>query len=105
SDRPPLVCADGDEAGLAASDKWVRSFMGHGRETIVTVLPDGHDPASWLHTHGPDGLSAFVRYGCLDLPDEAVKPVPAGALLADSILVAETAAARTHDPDIESVLV
>src|SRR5206468_3821930 len=41
SDRPPLVCADGDDAGLAASEKWVRTLMAHRRETVVTVLPDG----------------------------------------------------------------
>ncbi len=39
SDRPPLVCADGDEPGLAAAEKWVRTLMALGRETVVTVLP------------------------------------------------------------------
>jgi DNA primase len=105
SDRPPLVCADADDPGLAAADKWIRTFMAHGRETIVTLLPDSHDPASWLRQHGADGLRAFVRKGCLALPDDAVKPVPAGALLAERVLAAEVAAARKNDPDIETVMV
>ena len=102
SDRPTLVCADGDEAGLTASTTWVRSFMAYGRETIVTVLPDDHDPASWLRKHGSDGLCAFGRKGCLDLPDEAVKPTSAGGLLAASILRDEIANARARRPDTET---
>ena len=30
-----------DEPGIAASEKWVRTLMAHGRETIATVLPAG----------------------------------------------------------------
>lgn len=105
SDRPPLVCADADDAGLAAADKWIRTLMAHGRETIVTVLPDSHDPASWLRQNGAEGLRAFIRKGCLARPEDVVKPVPAGALLAERFLAAEVAAARKHDPDTESVLV
>lgn len=105
SERPPLVCADGDDAGLAASEKWVRTFMAHGRETIVTVLPNGHDPASWLHEHGTQGLCAFVRKGCLDLPADTVKPVPAGGLLAANILRDEIIGARRHAPDAETVTI
>ena len=105
STRPPLVCADGDDAGLAASEKWVRAFMAQGRETVVTVLPNGHDPASWLRERGAEGLCAFVRKGCLDLPDDAVKPIPAGGLLAERILADEIAAARKIDPDTETISV
>jgi DNA primase len=105
SGRPPLVCADGDDAGLAASEKWVRTFMAHGRETVVTILPNSHDPASWLREHGTDGLCAFIRRGCLDLPHDTVKPVPAGGLLAERILATEVTAARTADRDIETVSV
>ncbi len=105
SDRPPLVCADGDEAGLAAAEKWIRALMSHGRETIVTVLPDGHDPASWLRERGTAALCAFTRKGCLDLPDDAVKPTPAGGLLAERILAGHVAAARSRDPNTETVMV
>ncbi|HZC52017.1 MAG TPA: toprim domain-containing protein, partial [Mycobacterium sp.] len=105
SDRPPLVCADGDEPGIAASEKWVLALMTHGRETVVTVLPNGHDPASWLREHGTAGLCAFTRKGCLDLPAEAVKPVPAGGLLAERILAEEIVAARKIEPDTETISV
>jgi DNA primase len=105
SARPPLVCADGDEPGIAASEKWVRTLMAHARETVVTVLPDGHDPASWLREHGAAGLCAFTRKGCLDLAADAVKPTPAGGLLADRILAEQIADARRRDPDTETVVV
>ncbi len=105
SPRPPLVCADGDEAGLAASEKWVHTLMAHGRETVVTVLPDGHDPASWLREFGAARLCAFTRKGCLDQPDSVVKPAPAGAMLAERILCDQLIAVRRHDPYAESVMV
>lgn len=105
SDRPPLVCADGDEPGLAASEKWVRTLMGRGRETVVTVLPDGHDPASWLREHGAAGLCTFTRKGCLDLPAGAVKPIPAGGLFAERVLAGQIAAARRREPGAETVTV
>ncbi len=104
SDRPPLVCADGDDPGLAATEKWVRTLMAHGRETVVTVLSDGHDPASWLRQHGAAGLCAFTRKGCLDLPADAVKPTPAGGLLAERILTEQVAATRRRDPGTETVM-
>lgn len=97
STKPPLVCADGDRAGLAASKKWVETFMSQGRETITTVLPDGHDPASWLRQEGVDGLRAFVRKGCLERPDSEVRPVPAGWLLAHEAMSAALAG-DTVDP-------
>ncbi len=105
SDRPPLVCADGDEPGLAAAEKWVRTLMAHGRETVVTVLPDGHDPASWLRDHGAAGLCAFTRKGCLDLPADTVKPTPAGGLLAERILTEHISTARRRNPEAETVMV
>jgi DNA primase len=105
SDRPPLVCGDSDAPGLAAAEKWVRTLMAHGRETVVTVLPDGHDPASWLREHGAAGLCAFTRKGCLDLPADAVKPTPAGGMLAERLLAEQVAAARRGDPGIETVTV
>jgi DNA primase len=101
SEKPPLVCADGDQPGIAASTKWVQRFMAHGRETIVTVLPSGHDPASWLRQEGTGGLRAFVRKGCLELPDSAVKPVPAGRLLAHQAM---GAALDASNSDAFSVL-
>ena len=96
SDKPPLVCADGDDAGIAASSKWIQTFMTQGREALVTVLPDSHDPASWLRQEGAAGLCAFVRKGCLDRPDTDVKPVPAGALLAHHAM---TTALATNPAD------
>lgn len=52
SDRPPILCADGDDAGITASAKWARTFRSLGSATRTVTLPDGHDPASWLASSG-----------------------------------------------------
>lgn len=95
SDKPPLVCADGDAAGIAASSRWVETFMAQGRETVVTVLPESHDPASWLQQNGPEGLRVFVRKGCLER-DDSVKPIPAGGLLAHVAMLTALAATKAN---------
>jgi DNA primase len=100
STMPPLVCADGDPAGTAASTRWIRTFMAQGRETVVTVLPDGHDPASWLRQQGVAGLSAFIRKGCLERPASEVRPVLAAALLARQSM-AEAVTKPGRDPFVE----
>lgn len=83
---PPLVCADGDAAGVAASVAWADKITRAGRESVVTVLRDGHDPASWLREHGPAGLTAFTRKGCLSHDPGDVRPAPAASLLATSLM-------------------
>jgi DNA primase len=84
SPLPPVLCADGDDAGRAAGAAWVRTCMVQQREVLVTVLPGGHDPDSWLRSEGGAGLCAFTRRGCLDRPAVDAKPGPAGALIAEA---------------------
>src|SRR4051794_38203475 len=52
SRRPPVICADGDAAGIAAAARWAELFIGRGRETFATLPPAGSDPADWLQQQG-----------------------------------------------------
>jgi DNA primase len=84
SGRPPVIAADGDPAGLAAGAKWAEMVIRMGRETLATILPHGLDPADWLVQHSANGLAAFTRPGRLAEDAPTVRPVPAGALLAEA---------------------
>jgi DNA primase len=85
SGRPPLVCADGDAAGLAAGARWAELLVSMGRETVATVLPAGLDPADWLAKHGTSGLAAFTHPACLNPSSGPVRPSSAGALIARTV--------------------
>jgi hypothetical protein len=73
----------------------MRGLNGRPQRAVTPALAESQqqgvwtsNPASWLRQEGNGGLSAFIRKGCLDRPDGEVKPVPAGALLADQAMVA-----------------
>jgi DNA primase len=71
-----IVCTDSDPAGTS----WTERLTTAGCPSVqVANLPDGHDPASWLHVRGPAGL--------LDIAS------PARAL--DSPTVSRTPTSRT----------
>ncbi|HZT67931.1 MAG TPA: toprim domain-containing protein [Acidimicrobiales bacterium] len=80
--KPPVLCADGDVAGRAATTAWVMAMTQEGHEVVAGTLPDPADPADWLAVHGCEGLSAFLRDGCLDARPQEVRPVHAGRFLA-----------------------
>ncbi len=57
---PIVIALDADPAGAAGTDRWLDLLCRHAhRPALVTRLPDAADPAAWLATHGPAGLSAF----------------------------------------------
>ena len=83
SDHPPVLCADGDDAGTTAAAKWAAAIIGEHRDCLVVLLPGNADPAEWIARNGPDGLAAFSRLGPGHLSvDGAARPVPPGAHLA-----------------------
>jgi DNA primase len=90
SASPPVVCADSDAAGIAASMRWAAILIHLGRETFTTTLPDEHDPASWLCSHGPAGLVAFINPTSLSTPDRP-RPASAGGLIARNLMAEATA--------------
>ncbi len=54
--RGLVLGLDGDEAGQAAAARAAERALQLGMDTRVVILPDGHDPASWVqaHTHAPE---------------------------------------------------
>lgn len=84
--RPPVLCADGDQSGQATNTKWAVTLAHRGRETFITTWPPGEDPASWLATHGPDGLTALTRRACHETTHDQPRPVHAAPTVADALL-------------------
>ena len=56
----PVLGFDGDAAGRDSAYRHSLAAARIGRPVAVTLLPDDHDPASWLAQHGDEGLSAWV---------------------------------------------
>ncbi len=72
--QPPVICADGDPAGRQTTSRWATQAALQGRESVITTWPDGHDPASWLAQHGPNGLAAITRTRCLNTDRNQLRP-------------------------------
>ena len=60
---PPVLCADGDAAGRAATLRWAIEMTTEGQEVFTLTLPQAVDPADWVTAHGAEGLRAFVISG------------------------------------------
>ena len=84
--KAPVLAADGDRAGRDANLEWAARIALRRRESVVTTWPEGHDPASWLATHGDSGLAAVTRKGCLDAPPDDLRPRHCGAVLTQGAL-------------------
>jgi len=71
---------DGDEAGLDSARRHALVANRKATPVMVVLLPDGHDPASWLALRGDDGLSAWSvdHSEDRDLPS----PMPGDSFLA-----------------------
>ena len=53
-----VLCYDGDKAGLAAADKTFKQLTAQGLPVRFMILPEGHDPDTFLKEHG---VEAFQR--------------------------------------------
>lgn len=73
-----VIAFDGDPPGLDSNVRTVFAAAELGRETMITLLPDGHDPASWLALHGPGGLGAWTPGSLAG----RVRPVVPGGVVA-----------------------
>ncbi len=83
--KPPVICADGDAAGRAATARWVTEMTLEGREAYAVTLPDQCDPADWLAERGSHGLVVFARGSCPDVSLGQIGPVHAGRYLARAL--------------------
>lgn len=61
--REPVLGFDGDRAGQDSAYRHSMAAARQGRAVAVTVLPDDHDPASWLAQCGDRGLVAWALSG------------------------------------------
>jgi DNA primase len=67
--NPPVLGFDGDTAGLDSAVRYALAFAQRRVAPLVTVLPNDHDPASWLMTAGPGGISAWADGDHQRIPD------------------------------------
>ena len=51
-----VLLFDGDSAGLAAASRGADSFLATDLTVGIVILPEGHDPDSYVREHGPDAL-------------------------------------------------
>lgn len=55
-----VLLYDSDSAGLRAALRSIPLFEDSGVEVRIVVLPDGHDPDSYVHAHGPAALAEQI---------------------------------------------
>lgn len=60
--RKVVVAFDGDDAGQAAAERTVGTFLPAGFQVSVARLPQGLDPDSLLQESGPEGLEELLRH-------------------------------------------
>jgi DNA primase len=84
----PILGFDGDAAGREATYRYAVEGAHRGRRVAVMILPDDHDPASWLAEHGDVGLEAWRSDGI------APSLVVGGSLLAAHLAQTQLAPMR-----------
>lgn len=92
-----ILCFDSDKAGLDATMRAITTLLKAQLEVKVKMLPDGHDPASYVAEYGGeallelpsvDGIEWAVGVNFPNVKD-ATPTVQAGALLMATALIAE----------------
>jgi len=95
------VLFDGDDAGIAAAARSFEVFAEVGLFPDAAFLPQGHDPDTYVHQFGAEGLERLVE-GATPLVDHYLaKLAPAGAGLGARAQAARTVAElcdRLEDP-------
>ena len=56
----PIVATDADLPGRIAAERAFWLLAQHGADPRAAELPEGSDPASILHTHGPEALAELL---------------------------------------------
>ena len=100
---PPVLAFDGDNSGLSANIARGRDFLADGTETVVTIWPNGQDPADYLLEHGPCGLAAVTRKGCLSGTLDTLRPVHIGHLLASEAVRGGSARTALSELTLQSL--
>ena len=56
-----VLCYDGDNAGIKASEKTFRKLAAAGMEVYMASLPPGEDPDSLIRSKGPEPLQEAIQ--------------------------------------------
>ncbi|TWU65793.1 DNA primase [Crateriforma conspicua] len=56
-----VLVLDGDDAGQRRADQVLELFVGAGVDLRVLTLPDGADPADFIHQNGADAFNELVK--------------------------------------------
>ncbi len=59
--KKAVLCYDGDNAGIKASEKTYRKLAAVGMEVAMASLPVGEDPDSLIRTQGADALRTAIE--------------------------------------------
>ena len=70
ADRIVLVL-DGDEAGQRRAGEVLELFVAQQVDLHVVTLPEGSDPADFLHEHGPEAFADLIETRALGALDHA----------------------------------
>ncbi len=73
---------DGDRAGQDSAYRHALAAARKGWRVTVTLLPDDHDPASWLAKYGDRSINAWALGGERQFPHTAPHPMPGTTFLA-----------------------
>ena len=58
--RSVTLLFDGDSAGITAASRGADNLLATDLKIGVAVLPEGHDPDSYVRKHGPDALQEYL---------------------------------------------
>lgn len=63
-----ILLFDGDSAGIQATVRAVPLFLAEDMATRIVVLPQGHDPDTYIREHGRDALQKLIG-SAMELPE------------------------------------
>jgi DNA primase len=87
----PMLAFNGDTAGREATYRYAVEIAHRGRRVSIMILPDDHDPASWLAERGDGGLAAWQS------GRSTPSLVPTGSLVAEHLAQTKLAPSRRTD--------
>lgn len=71
--RHVLMIYDGDKAGIKAALRGIDILIREGMQAKVLILPDGHDPDSYVREHGTKAFLDIQETGALNFVDFKLK--------------------------------
>ena len=73
-----LMIYDGDAAGIKAATRGIDLLIGEDMSAEVLILPDGHDPDSYVRNQGAQAFLDFIQKEALSFMDFKMKVMSEG---------------------------